>query len=139
MAALAKGLRVELIASEETGRSLFKELRARVHCGKVCYPRSSLAKAPDAWPDIELLSPVLYETVARTFERSVIERVDVVSVASPSAVNGVGPVNLPFASIGPTTSAAIRALGKEPWVEAPRPSFESLATIIRDRAADLEA
>jgi len=137
-AALAKGLRVELIAPEGTGKSLFKELRTRARSGKVCYPRSSLAKVPDPWLDIELLSPVLYETVPRAFDEGTIERVDVVCVASPSAVRGVGPVDLPFASIGPTTSAAIREIGKEPWVEAPQRSFASLATIIRERAAELE-
>ena len=137
-AALARGFHVELVATGGTGKGLFDELRIKACSGKVCYPRSSLAKVPEPWPEIELLSPVLYETVPRAFDKSTVERVDVVCVASPSAVNCVGPVDLPFASIGPTTSAAIREIGMEPWVEAPQRSFESLATVIRERAVELE-
>ncbi len=157
-AALAKGLRVELVSSDGTGKTLFKQLTTltqarsdrparrpsaqhieegkdharlppRRTC-KVCYPRSSLASPPNPWPGVELLSPVLYETLPRPFDRTVIERVDVVCVVSPSAVEAVGPVALPFASIGPTTSTAIRKLGKDPWVEAPQPNFDSLTTAI---------
>jgi uroporphyrinogen-III synthase len=82
---------------------------------------------------VELISPVLYETVERGFDTTVVNRVDVVAVSSPSAIRAVGVVALPVASIGPTTSAAIRRLGMEPWVEAPAPSFESLAQAIRDK------
>ena len=63
----------------------------------------------------------------------VIERVEVVSVASPSAVEAAGPVDLPFASVGPTTSAALRKSGREPWLEAPTPSFDALASAIAAR------
>jgi uroporphyrinogen-III synthase len=133
-AAEARGLRVELVAAEGTGRSLFDELRTLAHSGRVCYPRSSLAALPEPWPDVELTSPVIYETVPRAFDHAVIEQVDVVCVASPSAVRAVGAVDLPFASIGPVTSAAIRELGKEPWVEAAESSFTALAQAIRGRA-----
>jgi uroporphyrinogen-III synthase len=125
-----RGLRVELVSPKGGGASLFNELRRRASSGRVCYPRSSLAKAPQAWGDVDLLAPVLYETAARKFDRTVLNRVDVVAVASPSAVNAVGPVDLPFASIGPTTSDALRALGMEPWVEAPEPRYQSLAETI---------
>jgi len=135
-AAEARGFRVALVSSGGDGRSLFAELRTRATTGKVCYPRSALVDAPPAWPDIEMISPVLYETVSRPFDRTVIERVDVVSLASPSAVNAIGPVDLPFASIGPTTSKALRAIGSEPWVEAPDRSMESLAEAIAAQAKD---
>jgi uroporphyrinogen-III synthase len=126
----ALGLRVELVSKGGDGKSLFAELREKATSGTVCYPRSALAASPEPWPGVELRCPVLYETTTRAFDRTVIERVDVVSVASPSAVRAVGPVDLPFASIGATTSAALRELGLEPWVEAPTPSFESLAAVI---------
>jgi uroporphyrinogen-III synthase len=135
-AAMAKGFHVELVSAEGTGESLFASLREEVQSGNVCFPRSSLAKVPRPWPGVEVISPILYETVPRSFDPGIVHRVDVVCVASPSAVEAVGPVDLPFASIGPTTSAAIRRLGKEPWVEAPQPSFESLASAIRTRAID---
>jgi uroporphyrinogen-III synthase len=131
------GLRVKLVSSGGDGRSLFAELRTRATTGKVCYPRSSKAKVPEAWPGVELRSPVLYETTARDFDHSVVGRVDVVSVASPSAVNAIGRLDLPFASIGATTSAAIRKLGREPWLQAPKPSFEALAAAIADQACEL--
>lgn len=133
-----RGLRVELVSPGGTGESLFEALRTRATGGKVCYPRSALATAPEPWPGVELDCPVLYKTSARGLSpdviKDVIKRADVVSVASPSAVRAVGPIDLPFASIGPTTSAAIRKIGREPWVESPSPSFDSLATTIAGRA-----
>lgn len=135
-AARARGFRVELVSPDGTGKSLFAQLRSKVTRGKVCYPRSSLVEPPKSWAGVELLSPVLYETVSRAFDRSVIKNVDVVSVASASAVEAVGKVDLPFASIGPSTSKALRNLGIEPWVEAPQRSFESLAAAIADQAKD---
>jgi uroporphyrinogen-III synthase len=132
----AKGLRVELVSSQKHGQSLFEELRTRVSGGVVCYPRSSLAAVPEPWAGVELRCPILYETAARAFDRSVTERVDVVTVASPSAVRAVGAVDLPFASIGPTTSAELRRMGREPWVQAPQPTFNSLAAAIAAQAGD---
>ncbi len=133
-AAAAHGMQVELVGSGD-GDSLFEELRSKVTSGTVCYPRSSKARPREPWRGVEMQCPVLYETVTRDFDRSVVERVNVVSVASPSAVQAVGPVDLPFASIGPTTSAALRKIGREPWVEAPTPSFDALATAIAARAS----
>lgn len=126
-AAEARGFRVELVSRWGLGKSLFDELRPLATSGTVCYPRSSLAGLPGPWPGVELLCPVLYETVARGFDRSVVERIDIVSVASPSAAEAVGRVDRPYASIGPTTSAALRRLGVEPAVEAAERSFEGLA------------
>ncbi len=129
-AAAARGFRVELVSARGGGEGLFEELRERCTSGTVCYPRSSLAKPPPPWSSVQILSPVLYETVSRRFDRSVSHRVDIVSVASPSAVEAIGPVKLPFASIGPTTSTALRRIGIEPSVEAPESSFEALAAAI---------
>ncbi len=166
-AAQARGFRVELVSPRGDGGSLIQALRRQAKGGKVCYPRSALAKPPDPWPGIELLSPVLYETIARTFDRSVFDRVDVVSMTSPSAVDairalphqsprsglplrstllsdwcgtsagsvtsaGAPECKLRFASIGPTTSAALRRMGVSPWAEAGERSFESLAHAIAD-------
>ncbi len=136
-AARAKGFRVELVSAREDAESLFDELRTLVVEGRVLYARSSLAHPPDPWAKVELISPVLYETVAREFDRTVIERVDVVSVASPSAVHAIGPVDLPFASIGPHTSAALLSVGITPQVEASDRSFEFLAAAIAAHAREV--
>lgn len=131
-----RGLRVDLVSPDGYGKRLFEELRARARGCKVCYLRSTLAKVPEAWPSVELRCPVLYETVSRDFDRGVIQRVDVAAVASPSAVRAIGPVDLPLASIGRTTSAAVRELGGEPWLEAATPNFESLAAAIAAQKGD---
>lgn len=155
LAAEARGLRVELVGKDSGAETLFDELRKQTTGGKVCYPRSSLARPPKPWRGIELLSPVLYETVPRDFDHGVIDRVDVVSVTSPSAIDairvpstGARCVNsdvrpdgapqrgLRFASIGSTTSAALRRMGIEPWLEAPQHSFEALAQAIAAQATD---
>lgn len=130
----ARGLQVDLVASDRTTQSLFDDLRTKVTKGTICYPRSSLADVPAPWPGVELICPIVYETRTRDFDRSVISRVDVISVASPSAVAAIGPVDLPFASIGPSTSAAVRELSREPWIEAPDRSFASLAETIAENA-----
>ena len=124
------GLRVELVGDGDGG-SLFAKLRERVVRGRVCYARSAQALRREPWDKVELTCPVLYETLARSFDRGVVERVDVVSVASPTAVRAVGIVSKPFASIGSTTSSACRDLGIQPWVEATTPSFAALADAIR--------
>lgn len=133
-AALANGFRVEFVSAGGTRKNLFEELHTVAQSGTICYPRSSLAEVPSSWAGVQILSPILYETVSRPFDRKIVQRVDVVCVASPSAVEAVGPVDLAYASIGPTTSAAIRKLGKEPWVEAPQHTFVSLATAIQTRS-----
>ncbi len=130
--AVQHGMRVGLMGSGD-GDSLFAVLRSMVTCGTVCYPRSSQATQREAWSGVQVQCPVLYETVKRDFDRSVIARVEVVSVASPSAVRAAGPLDLPFASIGSTTSAALRKIGREPWLESPAPSFDALATAIAAR------
>lgn len=128
------GLRVELVSPDGHGAGLFTELSTQVASGTVCYPRSARVSTPKAWHGVELRSPVLYDTFARTYDRTVVGRVDVVAAASPSAVQVVGPVKLPFASIGRATSAAIQGLGCDVWAEADPPSFEALAEAIANQA-----
>ncbi|MFG0252872.1 MAG: uroporphyrinogen-III synthase [Phycisphaerales bacterium JB038] len=124
------GFRVELMASEGTGESLWRELQPFAAGRTICYPRSSKAKPPTGLADVALVSPVLYETTARDFDRGVLERVDVIALASPSAVRSIGRTDLPCASIGPVTSRALRELDIEPWREAASSSFEALARVI---------
>lgn len=133
-AAAARAFRVERVSSGSDAASLFAALRASVDRGRVCYPRSSRAAVPEAWEGVELVSPVLYETQRRDFDRGVIGRVDVAAVVSASAVEAVGRVELRFASLGPATSAALRRMGITPWVEAPDRSFASLAMAIADQS-----
>ncbi|MCH8342377.1 MAG: uroporphyrinogen-III synthase [Planctomycetes bacterium] len=130
----ARGFRVALVASSGDAMRLFHELFIRAHRARICYPRSSQAMVPDVPPGVDFVSPVLYETVAMPFRKSVLEEADLVAVTSSSAVRAVGPVDLPFASIGPSTSAALREIGVRPWVEAPQRSFESLARTIAAQA-----
>jgi uroporphyrinogen-III synthase len=133
-AALARGFRVKLVSADGTGAGLFGELTRCAPGMTVLYPRSSLSEAPDLGSGIRVVSPVLYETASRSWRREVVDEVDVIAVVSPSAVRGVGDVKLPFASIGATTTAALRDAGTEPWVEAAEPSFEALARAIADRS-----
>ena len=135
IAARSLGFKVELISEGRDAGSLFDELRQRVTSGKVCYPRSSLVRPRDAWADVELITPVLYETTPHEFDASVLDRIDVITVTSPSAVTSLYASKLRldaqrFASIGPTTSAALRQINLEPWLEAASRSFESLAESI---------
>jgi uroporphyrinogen-III synthase len=81
---------------------------------------------------VTIISPMVYETSQRDFDRSILDRVHIAAVASPSAVRAIGRVDLPLASIGPTTSAAIHELGTKPAVEAATPSFDALARAIAE-------
>jgi len=132
-AALARNLRVDLVSADGTAAGLFRELAERAGGATVLYPRSSLAEAPELPAGVHIVSPVLYETAPRSWRRGVVGEVDVVAVASPSAVGTVGIVDLPYASIGATTTAALREAGIEPCVEAAEPSFEALARAISEQ------
>jgi len=127
-------MRVELVSAQPSRESLFDALAQVAREGIVCYPRSSLVKPPPPWPRIRLESPVLYHTRPRQFDRSIIDRIDVVAVASASAARAIGPVTKPVASIGSKTSAALRSLGMEVAVQARMPKFEALADAIADYA-----
>jgi uroporphyrinogen-III synthase len=129
-AARARGLRVELVA-EGTGASLWRDLEAMLAGGeRICFPMSSLGAEPPG--HLEVDSFVLYRTEARTFDAARVAGVQAAAVCSPSAARVVGAMERPprCASIGPTTSVALRQLGIEPWVEPPRATFEAMAEII---------
>lgn len=134
-AAQNSGWTVAFISEGGDATSLFAELAPRAGGRMICYPRSSQAQPPELASDITLLCPVAYETKPCPYRTEVVNEVDVIAVASPSAVRAVlatGKVDKPFASIGPTTSAALRELGLEPGVEAPDKSFPSLARVIAE-------
>ncbi len=138
-AAVVRGFRVEHVSSGGNAVSLFDDLRAIVTTGRVCYPRSSRVKPPDAWSEVELTSPVLYETLPRAFDESVADRIDAACVTSPSAVDAMNTSDIDMcairlASIGPTTSARVRAVNLEPWLEAPHSNFAALAAAIAERS-----
>ncbi len=126
------GLRVELIGPDGHGSTLFEALRTTVTAGVVCYPRSAKAAVPQAWADVELRCPVLYDTVPRDFDRTVAERVAVAVVASPSAVEALGDIDVPLASIGRATTSAIHARGRAPVAVAAYPTFDNLAKAVAD-------
>jgi uroporphyrinogen-III synthase len=130
--AVARGLRVELVGGPGGAAALFRQLAGRAAGTTVLYPRSSLATPPRPPEGVTLRSPVLYETAPRRFRSDVIDEVDVIAVASPSAVRAIGAAGAAarFASIGPTTTAALREIGVEPWVEAEEPTFPALAAAI---------
>ncbi len=133
-----RGLRVELVGSTGDAAGLFSDLHTHITSGQVCFPRSSLAKPLPSWNGVDVASPVIYETVAVDFDKSVVKRVDIIAVASPSAVHAIHGADIdtnerPFACIGPTTSSTLRQLGIEPAVEATKRSFDALARAIADQ------
>jgi uroporphyrinogen-III synthase len=129
-----RGLIVDLMGPGE-GSGLFEMLAVWAQGRTLCYPRSSLVEPPELPDDIVVISPIIYENAPRDYDRSVIGRVDVVAVASASAVRVIGRIDKPYASIGPATSKAIRELELEPWTQAAEPSFEALARAIVDQSA----
>jgi len=133
-AAESRGLRIEYVSAGGTASDLFQEISGRAAGHTICYPRSSEARVPDLGAGVTLVSPVAYETRRRAWRRDVVDDVDVIAVTSPSAVTAVGALAKKYASLGPTTSAALRDLGVEPWIEAPVKSFDSLARAIADHA-----
>ncbi len=131
------GFRVTLVSPDSHGKTLFDELRRQVRRGIICYLRSSLAKVPAAWEGVEVRAPVLYETVPRDFDRTAAQRCAIAAVASPSASEALRGIDIPLASIGRATTAAIHQQGRVPAVEALLPSFESLADAITAYATQL--
>ncbi len=127
-----KGFKVELIGKGPGGEALWAELKERVKSGIICYPRSSRAKEVNPWGKVNVLCPAIYKTTSRKYDRQVFSKVDIIAVASPSAVEAVGKTKLPLASIGSTTSAAVKRLGNRLLVEAEQPTFVGLAQAIYD-------
>jgi uroporphyrinogen-III synthase len=128
------GLKVEWMSAEADAAGLLSGLAAQVSSGRVFYLHSTQAPTRTGWPGVEWIDRILYETVPRPFDRMAVGVVDIVAVASPSAVRAVGDAALLFASIGKTTSEAIRELGGRVEVEASTPSLDALAEAIRGRA-----
>jgi uroporphyrinogen-III synthase len=125
--------RVQFVSPTGSGEGVWEAMAELAEGRRVCFPRSSLASVPEL-AGIEVVAPVLYEPRSRAFDRMVIGRVDVAALVSPSAVRSVaervGRLPIPAASIGPTTSAAVRGAGGEVFVESPDRSFLSLARSI---------
>jgi uroporphyrinogen-III synthase len=132
-AAVARGLRVERTSPDGTGEGLWQSLQANSDgATHILYPRSSLAQAPNPWPGITLTSPILYTTELQPVSPAAIQGIIIAAIASPSAAEAVAKLapGIHCASVGPTTSAALRARGIEPWLESPKPDFVSLAESI---------
>jgi len=143
-AARARGFRVELVSPGKGASALFEALREVAVGKRVLYPRSSeAALTPPNQESVvdcfgEFISPILYETYYRDFDIGVVDRVDCVTFASPSAVRGVDKkisiagIGLPIASIGPTTSAEVLRLGGVVAGEADEPGFVGLARVVAE-------
>jgi uroporphyrinogen-III synthase len=132
-AAESRGLRVDLTSPDGTGEGLWRALRECTPNGaRIFYPRSALARPREGWTGVEVSSPILYDTVPRPFDPSIAGRTDAVSLTSPSAVRAIATLpDLPrCASIGPTTSASLRAAGLRVWVESPNPDFRTFAQVL---------
>lgn len=126
----SRGFRVVLVSSRGTSQNLFDKLFEQAEGSTICYPRSSLATPPKIPQSIKMTCPILYETSTLDYNKDVLCEADVVSVTSASAVHALGPLALPFASIGSSTSNALREIALEPWVEAAEPNFDALASAI---------
>jgi uroporphyrinogen-III synthase len=139
IAAESRRLRVGRISPEGTGESLWQSLAADPDgARRIFYPRASLAPEPREIAGVTIECPILYETAARAIDPAAIAGATIAALASPSAV---GPAlaaapQIRCASLGPTTTAALRRRGVEPWVQAPAPSFGALARAV---AAQLTA
>lgn len=136
------------------GSSLARRM-GRVRGRRVLIPRSSIGREElprhlrRAGAVLDL--PVAYRTVAdasgtRALRRAARAGFDWAAFASPSAVRAFGAALGPretarllasarTASIGPTTSAALRVLGVEPTVEAQPSTAEGLAAAIAEKSA----
>jgi uroporphyrinogen-III synthase len=139
--ALERGLRVTLQGKDGTGMSLWSELSGHtVGASRILFPRSELAPVPASIGGTGVEAPVLYTTVPRPFDSARVASVSAAAVTSPWAAAVLAGLDVPprCASIGPTTSAALRARGVEPWIEAAAPSFPALARSIA-AAIDVKA
>jgi uroporphyrinogen-III synthase len=129
----AKRAGYEVVLSSRGGLSaLIESIRKSKPQGTIWHPCSESAETLPPFPGSALIQVHLYDTEAIPFDRSVEQRVDAAAIASPSAARAIGMTELPCASIGPTTSNAMRRIGIEPCVEATEPTLEHLAASVAD-------
>jgi uroporphyrinogen III methyltransferase / synthase len=145
-------------AAESRGEALAQELLEKVRGKRVLLPRSNKADTtlPQRLRDAgaEVMEVIAYRTIAPPLEEKTLEDVregdvDVITFLSPSAYKNlageIGVENLRrhsgkivIASIGPTTSSAIRQDGLEVAIEASSASAvgvsEAIANYFRERA-----
>lgn len=135
-AAESRGLRVARLSPDSTGEGLWRSLALDpAGAARILYPRSSEAPPPPDIPGVRMNAPVFYETLARPIDPRRIAGITIAAVASPSAVAPVlsSAPSIRCASIGPTTSTALRRRGVEPWAQASEPTFPALARAIADQ------
>jgi uroporphyrinogen-III synthase len=141
----------DLVPAIATGAALAEALGPRVRGVRVLVPRAEDGRAELteglAAAGAEVDAPAAYRTVPAPAEALAplalalaAGRVDAVAFASPSAVRSVASAlgaellrRAVLASIGPTTSDALRALGLEPAVEPARAGGAALAEAIAER------
>lgn len=119
---------------DDDAESLLPVLRELASHRAVWHPCSLLSVPLTDSQLLDLRSIPVYDTMTRAYEPSSPEHVDLAIVTSPSAVAPLARLGIPLASIGETTSRAIRAAGLVPVVEAAQPTFESLAAAVADYA-----
>jgi uroporphyrinogen III methyltransferase / synthase len=149
--ATQKGLRVDLVAKEQTGEGLARELRVWIGGRKLLLPRSDrgdrrLSSALRGC-GAEVTEVIVYRTAApEALDPEVVNRirrgeVDTIVFASPSAFHNlcesIGSAELAkisariqFAAIGPTTARALREAGSRVEIEANEPSVAGLSDSI---------
>lgn len=139
-------------AEESSGEGLARELADQVRGKRVLLPRSDQADArlPEALRSAgaDVTEVVAYRNVAPALDPKVLDAirrgaVDVITFFSPSAYRHLAAEigveilrrqsgKILLASIGPTTSSAIRQDGLEVTIEAPSASAPALAKAIGD-------
>ena len=140
-----RGIEAEIVGDSTSAElaTMITKLDPKPH--RVIYPRSALAKQVVVETlesaDIAVDAPVAYtieDGPAAAVLAAIELHVDVVTFASPSAVAGfvragaAGRLtNELFASLGPTTTAALRDMLRSPDIEGDTPTFASLALTTR--------
>jgi uroporphyrinogen III methyltransferase/synthase len=146
-------IRVDFVATSQTGESLARELRGQMSGASVLLPRSD--RADDRLPAIlrefgaKVTEVVAYRTaIPESFDSAVLDavkqtQVDVIVFASPSAFDNfctaIAPLDrkelsnrVHFAAIGPTTAATIREAGARVAMESSEPTPAALAAAIAE-------
>ena len=152
-AAEKEGVRVDYVAKGQTGESLAEELRGQLNRRKVLLPHSDIAShvLPKALRDAGaiVVEAVAYRTTSpldydlELIDRIRADEVDVVVFSSPSAFHNFAtlfqsderlglPARIRFATIGPTTSLALRDVGIRADIEAQEYSAGGLANAIAE-------